>query len=284
MIGNNSKLLVVTALLLAVLLAGCSLEDIPVIGEYFKPAEKAQEQTVSTTAPTSVPETTKPPETTAPQPTETEPEKEYWIRAEGGLNVRSGPGTNYEILGRLDNGTQVYPQRWQNGWAYIVDPVAGWISGDYLFDSPPEFLCDPAILGSWIVPRAWYADDGLFHIAFDYSWTFNEDGTFQSSQNETQYLYNPDGTQNTIWGTGGHPAKGTYTFDGNKLVITITHRFEESSGPYIEQVPPIVLEGIVTFAGEDMVVSWLNRNNKVETFYRGSREALVKRLMEELKN
>ena len=122
MIGNNRKLLAVTALLLAVLLAGCSMEDIPLIGEIFKPA---QPQAVGTLP---APETTMPVATMTPQPQATQPvytepaETEppvvyYWVRAEGGLNVRSGPGIHNKNVGYYNTGDQVEVTE----ISYIVD-------------------------------------------------------------------------------------------------------------------------------------------------------------------
>lgn len=153
MIGNNRKLLAVTALLLAVLLAGCSIEDIPLVGEIFKPA---QPQAVGTLP---APETTMPAATMTPQPQATQPvytepaETEppvvyYWVRADGGLNVRKGPGQNHDVVGRLDNGAQVVPLEWENGWAYIEYPLKGWCSGDYLVETRPETNRNPGV--RWI--------------------------------------------------------------------------------------------------------------------------------------
>jgi len=91
-----------------------------------------------TEPPTTVPvEETEPVQTLPP---ETEPSVvRYWICAEGGLNVRSGPGQNYASIGRLEDGTEIVPLKWSDGWAYIEQPLVGWCSGEYLFDTPPEY-------------------------------------------------------------------------------------------------------------------------------------------------
>ena len=51
------------------------------------------------------------------------------VYAEAGLNVRSGPGTEYEKLGALANGSTVLYDDAQAGWLHIID---GWVSDDYV--------------------------------------------------------------------------------------------------------------------------------------------------------
>lgn len=58
----------------------------------------------------------------------------FTVRANGGLNVRTGPGTNYRILGTLPTGSNIDstgPSR--NGWMPIsYRGQEGWVSGAYL--------------------------------------------------------------------------------------------------------------------------------------------------------
>lgn len=60
----------------------------------------------------------------------------------GTLNVRSGPGTNYSIIGSLANGTKVNidgTNSWENDtWMYISSPMVGWVSTSYLTDFVPR--------------------------------------------------------------------------------------------------------------------------------------------------
>ena len=74
-------------------------------------------------------------DTTGAQEDETEsgdPDAQvYWVWAEGGLNVRSGPGKSYEAVGYVDDGDEIIPLKWENGWAYIEAGYKGWVSGDY---------------------------------------------------------------------------------------------------------------------------------------------------------
>lgn len=52
------------------------------------------------------------------------------------LRLRSGPGLNFDVIGRIDLGTQVYTGREQNGWVEVDlqgdDAVDGWVFAHYL--------------------------------------------------------------------------------------------------------------------------------------------------------
>ena len=48
------------------------------------------------------------------------------------LNVRSGAGTNYSIVGSLKKGTTVAVAETNDNWSRIISPVSGWVSSDYL--------------------------------------------------------------------------------------------------------------------------------------------------------
>ena len=64
--------------------------------------------------------------------------KSYKVTAKSGLNVRSGPGTDYAVIGGLSNGTWVVVLSQQNGWYQVLyrnssDQAAiGYVSADYL--------------------------------------------------------------------------------------------------------------------------------------------------------
>lgn len=52
---------------------------------------------------------------------------------DGKLNVRSGPGTENNVLGTLDDGDVVIVDDVQDGWAHVSEgPVTGWVSANYL--------------------------------------------------------------------------------------------------------------------------------------------------------
>jgi uncharacterized protein YraI len=49
------------------------------------------------------------------------------------VNVRSGPGTGYAVVGTLARGQEVDVQRCQSGWCYVVQSGRnGWVSSSYL--------------------------------------------------------------------------------------------------------------------------------------------------------
>ena len=48
------------------------------------------------------------------------------------LNVRSGPGTNYNVVGSLSKGTAVTVSQVNGSWSYITSPISGWVSNSYL--------------------------------------------------------------------------------------------------------------------------------------------------------
>ncbi len=57
----------------------------------------------------------------------------YKVTATSGLNVRSGPGTNYSKLGLLAFGTQIYVASISGGWAiFTFSGKTAYVSSDYL--------------------------------------------------------------------------------------------------------------------------------------------------------
>ncbi len=46
------------------------------------------------------------------------------------INVREGAGTNYAIVGTLDNGTQITVQEEKQGWLQISAPISGWVAAN----------------------------------------------------------------------------------------------------------------------------------------------------------
>ena len=59
--------------------------------------------------------------------------KTMYVKANGGLNVRSGAGTNYKIVGGLKNGSKVTVYEESNGWSRIGNKQ--WVSSQYLTSS-----------------------------------------------------------------------------------------------------------------------------------------------------
>lgn len=54
------------------------------------------------------------------------------------LNVRSGAGTNYSVVGKLSKGTAVTVSQVNGSWSYITSPITGWVSNSYLSASKVE--------------------------------------------------------------------------------------------------------------------------------------------------
>lgn len=121
----------VTVILVTLLLSGCS-EIIEYIDNYTPPAKNPD--VTQSTAPSD------PGETTAPE--ETQPPQEMLVGVVTNasvLNVRGGPGTEYDIVGKLEEGTKVaiYEQQMVGNtpWGRIK---SGWISMDYIVLSNSE--------------------------------------------------------------------------------------------------------------------------------------------------
>lgn len=56
-----------------------------------------------------------------------------------GVNLRGGPGTNYNRIVTLDSGTKVQVVARQSGWSFVkAGTKYGWISSDYLSSSAPS--------------------------------------------------------------------------------------------------------------------------------------------------
>lgn len=75
-----------------------------------------------------------------PEAPEEEPEEPfvtgvYRVKVDSSLSVRSGPGTSYNIVGRLQNGDEIVVDSMEKGWAHLMDTDAGigrYCSADYL--------------------------------------------------------------------------------------------------------------------------------------------------------
>ena len=59
----------------------------------------------------------------------------YVSTSSSNLNVRSGAGTSYNIIGSLSKGTQVTVAQTSGNWSYITSPTTGWVSTQYLSSS-----------------------------------------------------------------------------------------------------------------------------------------------------
>lgn len=115
--------------------------------DYVRLDEAESAPTTPTTAPTTEPTTAPTEATTAPtEPAPTEPPAQETrtgtVVADGGLRIRSGPSTDYSIVGYLDDGDSVTIRETRNGWGRISD---GWISLDYVrFENAAPAPAEPS--------------------------------------------------------------------------------------------------------------------------------------------
>ena len=62
-----------------------------------------------------------------------------YVKASGGLNVRTGPSTSYAKIGKLSNGAKVDVITTSGGWSKIsYGGTVGYVSNDYLVDAPSQ--------------------------------------------------------------------------------------------------------------------------------------------------
>lgn len=186
--------------------------------------------TETTTAPTTVPAET------------TEPEKQmYWVFAQGGLWVRTGPGTEYALAGSLEDGQEIEVMTWKDGWAYIEKPLKGWCSGDYIHKlgwykdvktpegTPPQ---DDSLKGNWVHLTTPAKEDGVWTCRAGV-FLLRGNGTFIHSV--ADYRKNEDGkweeanllTDQPYW-------VGEYDFDGKQLKLKymaeLVEEYDQATG------------------------------------------------------
>ena len=92
------------------------------------------------------PEATEPTEPTEPEPTEPPQEEKVTgtVKANGGLNIRSGPGTGYKSVGTLENGAKVTILEQKSAGAMVWGKISkGWISMTYVVLDKQEEPVEP---------------------------------------------------------------------------------------------------------------------------------------------
>lgn len=84
------------------------------------------------------------------------------------LNVRSGPGTGYSIVGTLRKGAVVNVIGTSGAWSKINSPLTGWVYTAYLANTP-HTTSGPDLVWplSGRVTATWYYSSGGFHGAVD---------------------------------------------------------------------------------------------------------------------
>ncbi|MEZ7892157.1 MAG: SH3 domain-containing protein [Candidatus Wallbacteria bacterium] len=79
------------------------------------------------------------------------------VRVSTYLNVRSGPGTNYDVIGKLYNGNNVDILEESGGWYKInYNGQTGWICGKYVSTGAAAASVSPSKLGSVSVSGSSY--------------------------------------------------------------------------------------------------------------------------------
>lgn len=80
-----------------------------------------------------------PSETTSSKPYELikpqaeEAEATVTVNADGGLNMRYGPGTSYGQIALIPNGTKITRTAQQNGWSFVTfEGNQGWVSSEFV--------------------------------------------------------------------------------------------------------------------------------------------------------
>lgn len=71
----------------------------------------------------------------------------YYVNTQKALNMRSGPSTDYDIVGLLSSGTEVIvTERTDNGWYKIeFSGMSGYVFADYLTKAEAEIDDDTGI-------------------------------------------------------------------------------------------------------------------------------------------
>lgn len=200
--------------------------------------EKDPEPSVPSTAETT--EETTEPTTVTTQTTEAE-QNIYWVFAHGGLRVRTGPGTAYELVGSLDDGEEIEVLNWKDGWAYIEKPVKGWCSGEYIHKlgwykdvKTPEGkpVQDNSLKGKWVHMTTPKKENGVWTSRAGF-FLLRANGTFIHSV--ADYRKNADGkwveanplTDQPYW-------VGEYDFNGTQLTLhymaELVEEYDKASG------------------------------------------------------
>ena len=232
---------ILCVILAMLMLVGCGKDD-PDPTDDPKQSTAGNEQD-ETQKPTEDPAdgTTVAPEETNPPLTQV-----YWVWAEGGLNVRSGPGKTYEAVGFLKDGEEIVPKKWENGWAYIEGTYKGWVSGDYIHKlgwfrdvktpegTPPK---DNGMVGQWLhltVPEVTgdvsRTKAGVFR--------FSKDGTFTHTVADYKktadgWILLTPGDKQVFW-------VGEYSYDG--VTLKLTYMARQNGREWVESKYELVME------------------------------------------
>lgn len=178
-------------------------------------------------------------QTSLPEETEGNDLDILYVVAKGGLNLRTGPGKEYDVISNIPDGSMVIVLDRQDGWVFNGE---GWCSADYLSSDAPTSNIPgvEALLGNWMVvsdvSRSEYGD-----WCRGGSITLYADGTFSHSMRD----YYRQSAEFGWYCPGGETSggdcpywKGTYQFTGSHVILN--YQYEEANDyTYAEDGSPI---------------------------------------------
>jgi len=173
-----------------------------------------------------------------------EPNKKMYVNASSGLRVRINPSTEDEMIGLLDNYTEVNILMEENNfveinnvvgkWVYINTPIEGWIFNGFLSE---EIQIDPnVIVGLWQILN-YRTDYGNYFY-------FGMDNAFRYGLTETSMVF-----------------EGRWSLVKNVITITNLKYIGYSDEKEDEMAPFIILLNIIDNNNIELTDSnWLGYN------------------------
>lgn len=150
-------------------------------------------------------------------------DEDFWYvhNSDEGLNLRRGPGVEYDVIRNMPHGTEINVLEWENGWAFTGE---GWCAGNDLRINPPKDVKPSteqtkSIVGYWgHIQKSsyeWYGD--TYYVVL---LRFYDDGTFFSQTASVNYeeiggswVWFPNGLESNS------EFRGTYTYKNNTLQL-----------------------------------------------------------------
>lgn len=201
------------------------------------------------------------------------------------VNVRNGPGTQYDVLDVVVRGDTltVFHQVAVNDkyWGYTS---IGWISMSYVkleeleygFVGEPETpavelrpgVLDTNILGEW--QHVAVSTSGTT-LAFGGTWMFYPDGTFLFSEKDGMYYHGKTAAANNAETGSSTELSGLYTYDGSTLTLfcTADSAASEDALPYILLVGAEIDSGVMT----------MTSGGSTTNLYAGTQDTVASRLL-----
>ena len=158
------------------------------------------------------------------------------VYATTAVNVRSGPGTEYDRIGLLATDDSVKRTGiGSNGWSRVIyNGEIGYVSGEFLTTEAPAAGND-LLVGTWQgVYRMDMGDGHAFLVVREIE--FNTDGTGYLVAYEYHYMTLADYAEEEGWFQGGMGYQGqafTYELQGNELYFHFLG-YETDYGDYME--------------------------------------------------